>query len=99
MSNTIYFPRWMEVLVRVGEGSNMHQVAVELQSSYSQVFSIMRDLEKIGYCTSRRVGRARVWNFTDKGKEVKNIIGLLNLKVPSATKEGRRQLEAGEVDM
>jgi Mn-dependent DtxR family transcriptional regulator len=81
MRKPIYFPAWMSVLVKVGEGSNMQRVANELELSYSHVFVIMKELENMGYCTSEKKGRLRLWSFSEKGKKIRNLLGLLQYEI------------------
>jgi len=67
----IFIPVWMEMLVLMKQGYNMHQISGMLCRTYSHIHKLKKAfLDKKWIVDKGRDGRERIIDWTDTGNEI-----------------------------
>lgn len=67
----LFFPSWQLILINISSGSNISEVAEKSCITFRRAYSLIIELEKIGYITTRKIREYRVITLTESGKELK----------------------------
>ncbi len=67
----IFIPVWMEMLVLMKKGLNMHQISVKMNRTYAHIHNLKKEFEVKNWIVDVGLrGRERIYTWTDIGNEV-----------------------------
>ena len=67
---------WMRIIIHI-EDMTITQITRKLEHTGSMVSKVCREMERLGWLTSKTVGRHKEHKLTEKGQKIKNACLLI----------------------